>query len=921
MRCSAFFALLTTCAPLLAVPARPGWIDGRVEGDAFRYRMVGDEFCNWAETEDGGTLLQNRSGDWTWAEGDGDGGIRPGARLYRPGEATPAASRGLRPDAGWLAAHVAPLRAARDAASPLRDGGRVEGQWNLLLVMIHYPDQNPRFEPSDFDAMMNEPGYNGTGSFNDYYQDLSYGRYGTVATVTQWVEAQHPHDYYGYNQGWDVARELVVEAVTAVDDAVDFSQFDNSGNGRVDALLIVHSGGGAEEGNQSSVWSHRWGLGGQSLVLDGVELDDYTIQPEIQGEGQAAIGVYVHEFGHNLGLPDLYDTDYSSSGLDTWCVMSGGSWGGAAGGNASVPVSFSAFCRAALGWATLLEPEVELVDQPLAASWLSDEIVSLRLPAPNDGQLFLIENRARTGWDRHQPGEGLLVFHVDPEAWGNTDENHPLVDLEQADGGRDLNHGMSADSGDPFPGSTDRREFSDSTLPSARGYDGAASGLALARIGDPADTVTASFFQSFQHQDLVLAGWRVVEDEDGDLWPSAGETVGVVLEFANRGAAVESLALRWLDGPGLEVLEGERELAAVPAGAFDSGAEPFRLRLADGLPAGHLPVALECEDGSGWLQPVSGDIVVGRCDALLVVEADEDPLAPWLREPLEALGLSVETRAARDEAPADLASYGRLVWLTGAAEAPLEADEQAAIDAYLLQGGQAILSGQHWVESLEPDISLAWGVAAGPSAAGPLMLLGDGDGGLFDDGENLLLFGAAGAWNQQLPATTLDALDGAPAPFRWQNGGQPAALRVERDGEDGPGRLLLAGFSLEAVHGAGSFLDRRTVLERVLRWLETGELTSVDAPLARPAGLGLALAPNPFNPTTTLTFDLATPADVRLRVWNIAGQLAVEEALGRLGAGQHRSVLDLQGLSSGLYMVELLPEGEAPRLTRALLIR
>jgi immune inhibitor A len=915
-----FALLLAICGPILAVPARPGWVEGRVDGETFRYRMVGDEFCNWAETEDGGTLLMDREGRWCWAEPTGDGGLRPGASLYRPGSTPPAPAMNLRPDPAWLAAHVAPLRTQRDASSPLRNGARIEGQWNVLLVLIHYPDQSPQYTPAQFDAMMNEPGYGGNGSFNDYYEDLSYGRYSTVSTVTQWVEASHPHDYYGYNQGWQVARELVIEAVLAVDEAVDFAQFDNSGDGRVDALMIVHSDAGAEEGDQTNIWSHRWSLGGQSLILDGVTIDDYTMQPETQGSGhQATIGVYVHEFGHNLGLPDLYDTDYSSSGVGSWCVMSGGSWGGGAGGNAAVPVSFSAWCRMALGWATVLETDTELADHPLPATWLSDEIVRLELDAP--GQYFLAENRTLTGWDRHQPAGGLLVFHIDELAGGNQNEDRPLVDLEQADGQRDLNHGYGADAGDPFPGSRNNRHFSAETTPSSRPYGGDHSPIQIARIGDPGDTLMASFFQQFVHQDLVWQGWVVVEDEDGDLWPSAGEVVGLQLRLENRGAALDSLWLTWETTPGLEVLDGQRLLLDVPAGAFETAAEPFRLQLDEDLPAGHLPVSLASEDAAGWQQPLAGNLVVGRAEVLLLVEEPAAAGAPWVEQALARLGFSRETRSRPGHPLTDLDQYPRLLWLTGEQSAAPAMERLLAAETFLQGGGRMWLSGQHWVEGLDEELALNWGVAAGPVAAGMPSVRGEGHGGLLDDEERLLLAGAGGAWNQQMPATSLLAQGDSQPVLRWRGSDLPAALRSERGTEEGGGRLLLCGFSIEAVHLANGYLSLDEMLERGWRWLDDGEYSEVETVGQRPQRAELALAPNPFNPATTLSFRLRAAAPVELQIWNLAGQRVRQLHLGHLAAGEHRQPIDFGGLASGLYIIELRGEGHEPQRTRALLLR
>ena len=63
------------------------------------------------------------------------------------------------------------------------------------------------------------------------------------------------------------------------------------------------------------------------------------------------IGVFCHEFGHVLGLPDLYDTDNSSEGLGQWCLMASGSWGGN-GSSPQTPTHMSAWCKQKLGWVT-----------------------------------------------------------------------------------------------------------------------------------------------------------------------------------------------------------------------------------------------------------------------------------------------------------------------------------------------------------------------------------------------------------------------------------------------------------------------------------------------------------------------------------------------------------------------------------------
>ena len=916
-RLLALVALLA-CREALAVPACPGWHEGQAAGRPFRFQLMGDEFASWAVAEDGNTLLQDSLGIWRHARPLPDGGLARSA-AYQPGSPRED-SRGLRPSPQWLRRQVEPLRARRQARRPLRSE-RVEGQWNVLLILIHYPDQQPIIPAQNFDRMMDETGWRGTGSFNDYFQDLSYGRYGTQATVTVWYEAEHEHDYYGYNAGWGRSQELVREAVLAADAEVDFNPFDNDGNGVVDGLLIVHSGMGAEEGEGSNIWSHRWALWGQELELDGVTVSDYTMQPELQSGAQSAIGVYVHEFGHALGLPDLYDTDYSSSGVGSWCVMSGGSWGGSGGGNAHVPVAMSAYCRQALGWATVTTTAGELLDYGLPAVPLSDEIIRLELDnAP--GQYFLAENRPLTGWDRQQAAGGLYIWHVDENMDGNSEDDHYLVDLEQADGRRDLNQGGNSDPGDIYPGAANNRLFSSLTQPSSLPYGGLSSTVSIADIGDAADTLHATYFQTFTHQDLSWEGWRLGDGGGADQWPDPGEEIGLVLQVRNRGHELASLELTLrCSEPGIALLDSVAVLGPVPVGLLLES-PVFHLALAEDLPAGDYELVLRSRDGAGWTQEISGLLQVGRRPALLYFDGVDGALADWYRLPLAALERPAElrARAAGATPPTDLAAYPTVFWVTAGQAAPLSAHDLAAMDTYLAGGGRLFLSGQHLLDGVGETGRALLGADPGPSWSGPPLLHGLSAGGLVADNETLLLTGAGGAWNQELPATTLQPRADAVAAARWGSGNLPALLLRENPAWGG-GRLVLAGFSVEAIHGAANLLERGTLLERALAWLDNGSEVGVGADAARPAALELRARPNPFNPATELGFTLARPGPARLRVWNLAGQLVRELELGALPAGAHTLRLELPEAASGVYLAQLDDSRGGRATARLLLLR
>ncbi|MFT4417104.1 immune inhibitor A domain-containing protein [Fredinandcohnia humi] len=224
-----------------------------------------------------------------------------------------------------------------------------------------------------------ENGYEGPNgenfvSMKQYYEQQSGGSYTVDGTVAGWYTADHPAAYYGGNyptpDGNDARpRQLVYEALTKAgkDPNVDLSEYDvwdrddydsdgvyNEPDGIIDHLMVIHAGVGEEAGGGSlggdAIWSHRWNLGNLVAVPGGKSNSDrfggllgaydYTIEPE-----DGAAGVFIHEFGHDLGLPDEYDTQYTGSGeaIGYWSVMASGSWSGALPG--TEPPGFSAYAK------------------------------------------------------------------------------------------------------------------------------------------------------------------------------------------------------------------------------------------------------------------------------------------------------------------------------------------------------------------------------------------------------------------------------------------------------------------------------------------------------------------------------------------------------------------------------------------------
>ncbi len=235
----------------------------------------------------------------------------------------------------------------------------------------------PDFSAQHYEDMLFTPGgwtipagdYAGErrGSMRDYFLEQSYGRYTVGGDVYGWYTVDKPEAYYGDDRpsgGHDNLlpgnrAALVEDTVAVIGNAIDWEAYDADGDCLIDHPLFIHagidqSGGGGVQGDDA-LWAHSSSvfiklvdkpaclLG--DYGLDGIYLYNYTMMPEDGG-----VGVFAHEFGHDLGLPDEYDTAYSGRGdsVAFWSLMSYGSWVGWPA--QTQPSDMSIWGRYALGW-------------------------------------------------------------------------------------------------------------------------------------------------------------------------------------------------------------------------------------------------------------------------------------------------------------------------------------------------------------------------------------------------------------------------------------------------------------------------------------------------------------------------------------------------------------------------------------------
>ncbi len=323
------------------------------------------------------------------------------------------------------------------------------GSPRVPVILVQFADRAFSFGADDFRRMMSEPGYSdygAGGSAADYFSDNSCGVftpqfdvYGPV-TLSGTVADYGGNDPYGNDAN---AHLMVKEACEALDGEVDFSEYDEDGDGMADIVYIYYAGFGENDGGPSStVWPHTSSLAGKgvSLTLDGVSINSYSCSNELQngyGRTLTGIGTFCHEYTHVLGFPDLYatmpsaDRDYWTP--DAWTLMDQGSYNN----SSRTPAAYTAYERMSMGWLQPTEAAGDALAQlpPIAANRAVKVAVS-----ESDNEYFLVEYRAKEGWDAYVPGEGLLVWHIDYDdaVWNantvNNNPDHLRVRLIPADG-------------------------------------------------------------------------------------------------------------------------------------------------------------------------------------------------------------------------------------------------------------------------------------------------------------------------------------------------------------------------------------------------------------------------------------------------------------------------------------------------------
>lgn len=369
------------------------------DGTTIQAVINGDEFRHTVTDAEGHFLAQDKDGFWRRIASAPEGDSRKRAAR---------SARALR------------MRA-------MNAGDREMRRRHCIVVLAEFPDRKMQYTREDFVRMLTEEGYSAfgaTGSAKDYFSGQLGDYYDFTFGISETVMLDHESEYYfGNNTGGTDKNpeEAVKEACEkAFASGMRFSDADADGDGEVDNVFIFVAGKDeADGGGEDCVWSHMFMLENtrfKDFLLDGVIINSYAISTELRRTDDGAfmftsIGTFCHEYGHVIGLMDMYDTDYGGSGgtgNGLWYVtalMDGGN-----GNNQfNTPPAFNAVDYDMLGIGECIEMKAgKYVLEPVNRSRKY-----VRMETGNPGEYWLFECRDGSGWDRFIGGSGLLVYHID----------------------------------------------------------------------------------------------------------------------------------------------------------------------------------------------------------------------------------------------------------------------------------------------------------------------------------------------------------------------------------------------------------------------------------------------------------------------------------------------------------------------------
>lgn len=415
-------SLLAIATAMMAIPAKPGlWSTIKLaDGTEVRAQLAGDEHGRWMQAADGTCYVMNND---AYEKVDLQTLIdNRNARI----EAKSAKRRAI---------YASTTDGLGQFGTMSRGAVPSIGEYTIPVVMVQFSDT--KFKTTTTVGKMkryyNEEGYSDDGcigSVRDYFKSQSGGQFIPTFDVVGIVTLSRAHSYYGKNSGQDIDINLDALPGDVISAAVsqlgaDFSKYvvpagDDYHKAGVPLLCMLYAGKGEATESQTSangnlLWPCEWDaeedpVGGGTY--ENVHFNSFFIGNELNSGGGSLMGpaVFCHEFGHALGLPDFYVTDYSYSNDDpfgNWSIMDTGAY---YDDYCRKPVGYNAYEKSYMGWLDLKEvgnASAVTLQSPIGLAENSAYIIR-----NSSSETFIFENRQPDTWYPTSFGSGVLVTRI-----------------------------------------------------------------------------------------------------------------------------------------------------------------------------------------------------------------------------------------------------------------------------------------------------------------------------------------------------------------------------------------------------------------------------------------------------------------------------------------------------------------------------
>ena len=414
----------------------------------------------------------------------------------------------LRLNAGKAAALIQPQ------SVPYATGLPSHGAPSIFILLIDFRGNPHTNEPDLFFSKIFGSGEQGEypyESLRNFYHRSSYGALDIQGSVFGWYTARVPRFFYGTGRQslWGIwgVKALIKEALRYYDPIVDFSRFDNDGDGVIDYFCVIWTGPNSGWGSLWWGWcdTTKFFFGNDLFTVDGKRLGVFSWQPEQRVHTEDTVftaQTLIHETGHALGLPDYYDYDGSKGpggGLGGLDMMDG------------TQFDHNGFSKWMLDWtepAVIINGAHTVTLRPADIYNDGVAIMPRNKPFSLFSEYFMVQHRSPgRGNDFYFPGSGLVIWHVDGRlnsegtdfAADNSYADHKLLRLMEADGREEIETGDGKVDAEDFYAPSPERVFSPRSMPASNDYAGNSTGITVTNItgdyfsGSGWDSITADF--------------------------------------------------------------------------------------------------------------------------------------------------------------------------------------------------------------------------------------------------------------------------------------------------------------------------------------------------------------------------------------------------------------------------------------------